>query len=144
MPDTGNAKDCHPQIFRFLHQKTWLFESFLLRYLFWVIRGQLIENQLLLRQIYKEPLIISYKPGRSLKDILVRIKGYTETRGWKAWGQASLYHVICCNLSRDKLTNYRAINVMSLTGHRSKHLSGLHKQIKVTIKHTHFDQISEQ
>ena len=33
--------------------------------------GQLIENQLLLRQIYKEPLIISYKPGRSLKDILV-------------------------------------------------------------------------
>ena len=24
MPDTGNAKDCQPQIFRFLHQKTWL------------------------------------------------------------------------------------------------------------------------
>ena len=32
---------------------------------------QLIENQLLLRQIDKEPPIISPKPGKSLKDILV-------------------------------------------------------------------------
>ena len=32
---------------------------------------QLIENQPLLRQIYKEPPIISYKRGRSVKDILV-------------------------------------------------------------------------
>ena len=32
---------------------------------------QLIENQLLLRQIYKEPSIISHKRGKSLKDILV-------------------------------------------------------------------------
>ena len=33
---------------------------------------QLIENQLLLlRQIYKEPPIISHKRGKSLKDILV-------------------------------------------------------------------------
>ena len=33
---------------------------------------QLIEKQPLLRQIYKEPPIISYKRGRSLKDILVK------------------------------------------------------------------------
>ena len=32
---------------------------------------QLIENQLLLRQIYKDPPIISHKRGKSLKDILV-------------------------------------------------------------------------
>ena len=35
------------------------FERFLLSYLFWVIGGQLIENQPLLRQIYKEPPILS-------------------------------------------------------------------------------------
>ena len=35
---------------------------------------QLIEKQPLLRQIYKEPPIISYKRGRSLKDILVKAK----------------------------------------------------------------------
>ena len=62
------------KFFDFYINKTWLVESFLLRYLFWVIGGQLIENQLLFRQIYKEPLIISYKPGRSLKDILVKAK----------------------------------------------------------------------
>ena len=32
--------------------------------------------------------------------------------------QASLYHVICCNLSHDNLAKKE--NVMSLTGHRSK------------------------
>ena len=26
MPDTGNAKDCYPQIFRFLHLKAWFDE----------------------------------------------------------------------------------------------------------------------
>ena len=62
------------KFFDFYIKKAWLSESFLLRYLFWVIGGQLIENQLLLRQIYKERLIISYKPGRSLKDILVKAK----------------------------------------------------------------------
>ena len=35
---------------------------------------QLIENQTLLRQIYKEPPIISYKGERSLKNILVKAK----------------------------------------------------------------------
>ena len=34
----------------------------------------LIERQPLLREIYKEPPLISYKRGRSLKDILVRAK----------------------------------------------------------------------
>ena len=34
----------------------------------------LIERQPLLREIYKEPPLISYKKGRSLKDILVRAK----------------------------------------------------------------------
>ena len=33
-----------------------------------------IENQPLLREIYKEKPIISYKKGKSLKDILVRAK----------------------------------------------------------------------
>ena len=49
---------------------------------------QLIEKQPLLRQIYKEPPIISYKRGRSLKDILVKAKLWdlkAKTRGWKAW-----------------------------------------------------------
>ena len=31
-----------------------------------------IENQLLLREIYKEPPFISYRKGKSLRDILVR------------------------------------------------------------------------
>ena len=35
---------------------------------------QLIENQTLLGQIYKEPPIIWYKWGRSLKDILIKAK----------------------------------------------------------------------
>ena len=35
---------------------------------------RLIERQPLLREIYKEPPLISYKRGRSLKDILVRAK----------------------------------------------------------------------
>ena len=34
----------------------------------------LIEEQPLLREIFKEPPLISYKKGRSLKDILVRSK----------------------------------------------------------------------
>ena len=33
-----------------------------------------IQNQPLLRQIFKEPPIISYKKGKSLKDMLVRAK----------------------------------------------------------------------
>ena len=36
----------------------------------------LIQNQPLLRQIFKEPPIISYKKGKSLKDMLVRAKIY--------------------------------------------------------------------
>ena len=34
----------------------------------------LIQNQPLLKTIYKTPPIISYKRGKSLKDILVRAK----------------------------------------------------------------------
>ena len=34
----------------------------------------LIQNQPLLRQIFKEPPIISYKKGKSLKDMLVGAK----------------------------------------------------------------------
>ena len=37
-------------------------------------KWHLIQNQPLLREIYKEPPIISYKRGKSLKDILVRAK----------------------------------------------------------------------
>ena len=35
-------------------------------------KWHLIENQPLLREIYKEPLLLSYKKWRSLKDVLVR------------------------------------------------------------------------
>ena len=35
---------------------------------------ELIQKQPLLRQIFREPLIISYKKGKSLKDMLVRAK----------------------------------------------------------------------
>ena len=37
-------------------------------------KWHLIQNQPLLSEIYKEPPIISYKRGKSLKDILVRSK----------------------------------------------------------------------
>ena len=37
-------------------------------------KWNLIQNQPLLRQIFKEPPIISYKKGKFLKDILVRAK----------------------------------------------------------------------
>ena len=37
-------------------------------------KWNLIQNQPLLRQIFKEPPIISYKKGKSPKDMLVRVK----------------------------------------------------------------------
>ena len=37
-------------------------------------KRNLIQNQLLLRQIFKESPIISYKKRKSLKDMLVRAK----------------------------------------------------------------------
>jgi len=37
-------------------------------------KWHLIENQPLLREIYREPPLISYRKGKSLKDILVRAK----------------------------------------------------------------------
>ena len=37
-------------------------------------KRNLIQSQPLLRQIFKEPPIISYKKGKSLKDMLVRAK----------------------------------------------------------------------
>ena len=37
-------------------------------------KWHLIENQPLLKEIYQVPPIISYKRGKSLKDILVRAK----------------------------------------------------------------------
>ena len=37
-------------------------------------KWHLIENQTLLREIFKEPSIISYRKGKSLKDILVKAK----------------------------------------------------------------------
>ena len=35
-------------------------------------KWHLIQNQPLLRQIFKEPPIISYRKGKSLRDLLVR------------------------------------------------------------------------
>ena len=44
----------------------------------------LIQQQPLLTRIFKDPPIVSYKRGRSLKDILVRAKLYQAiTRGWE-------------------------------------------------------------
>ena len=37
-------------------------------------KWHLIENQPMLREIYREPPLISYRRGKSLKDILVRAK----------------------------------------------------------------------
>ena len=37
-------------------------------------KWHLIENQLQLREIFKEPPIISYRKGKSLKEILVKAK----------------------------------------------------------------------
>ena len=37
-------------------------------------KWHLIQNQPLLRQIFKEPTIISYRKGKSLRDLLVRAK----------------------------------------------------------------------
>ena len=37
-------------------------------------KWHLIQNQPLLRQIFKEPPIISYRKGKSLRDLLVRAK----------------------------------------------------------------------
>ena len=37
-------------------------------------KWHLIENQPMLREIYREPPLISYTRGKSLKDILVRAK----------------------------------------------------------------------
>ena len=37
-------------------------------------KWHLIENQPLLREIYREPPLVSYRRGKSLKDILVRAK----------------------------------------------------------------------
>ena len=37
-------------------------------------KWHLIKKQPLLNEIFKEPPLISYKKGRSLKDILVRAK----------------------------------------------------------------------
>ena len=38
------------------------------------LRVHLIQNQPLLREIYKEPPLISYRKGKSLKDMLVKAK----------------------------------------------------------------------
>ena len=37
-------------------------------------KWQLIQNQLLLREIYKEIILLSYRKGRSLKNVLLRAK----------------------------------------------------------------------
>ena len=37
-------------------------------------KWHLIENQPLLREIYKEPPLLSYRKGRSLRNVLVRAK----------------------------------------------------------------------
>ena len=42
----------------------------------------LLQNQPLLRQIFKEPLIIFYKKGKSLKDMLVELKYKRFTQGF--------------------------------------------------------------
>ena len=39
-----------------------------------ISKWHLIENQPLLIEIYKDPPLLSYRKGRSLKDVLVRAK----------------------------------------------------------------------
>ena len=54
----------------------------------------LIQNQPLLRQIFKEPPIISYKKGKSLKDMLVRAKI------WKVYTRFHPLHFLMLTSSR--------------------------------------------
>jgi len=53
-------------------------------------KWHLIENQPVLREIFKDPPILSYRKGRSLKDILVRAKLWRSaiqisTNGSRVW-----------------------------------------------------------
>ena len=41
-------------------------------------KGHLIQEQPLLREIFKEPPLISYRKAKSLKDMLVLPNGHTE------------------------------------------------------------------
>ena len=54
-------------------------------------KWNLIQNQPFLRQIFKEPPIISYKKGKSLKDMLVRAKIL----------KSFISHVTCFSLFRN-------------------------------------------
>ena len=55
-----------------------------------------IQQQPLLRRIFKDPPIVSYRRGRSLKDILVRAKLYLAiTRVWKSCRSVTFIIIIC-------------------------------------------------
>ena len=47
-------------------------------------KWHLIQNQPLLREIFKHPPLISYRKGKSLKDMLVKAKGFYQHNGHTA------------------------------------------------------------
>ena len=67
----------------------------------------LIQNQPLLRQIFKEPPIISYKKGKSLKDMLVRAEKKKVNRGFHA--RIDVRPVTLCIFSHKRFVSILAI-----------------------------------
>ena len=55
-------------------------------------KWHLIENQPIQREIYKDPPQLSYRKGRSLKNVLVRAKLFLMTNGSRVWPVNLLYH----------------------------------------------------
>ena len=64
-------------------------------------KWNLIQNQPLLRQIFKQPPVISYKKEKSLKDTLVRAKIKRLIEGFKVW---------MCGLPPLKFSHALAVN----------------------------------
>ena len=65
-------------------------------------KWHLIQNQPLLREIYKEPPLISYRKGKSLKDMLVlskTIKAFINTMGTQRESGRSVNPILTCYCS---------------------------------------------
>lgn len=65
-------------------------------------KWHLIQNQSLLRRIYKEPPLISYRKGKSLKDMLVlskTIKAFINTMGTQRESCRSVNPILTCYCS---------------------------------------------
>ena len=82
---------------------------------FLMSKWHLIENQPMLREIYREPPLISYRRGKSLKDILVKDLLHHETAG-VVFSLSTPFNLKCTH--RTKLTP--PTRAMLLFHHRAK------------------------